>query len=1270
MSQEIVCKECQYANTPGSKFCNNCGAKLPLGTHIFCGNCGSKNSTDRIFCDSCGTRLIPDAPKPEEKPKDEQPSSKSAFSLPVRRPGETGDLDPRKVPDWLKTGKTEEPVDDDNEEMELPRLEELTRKKQTDDLPEWLVDDEDSDPIIHAPTIISTEFYRDMMGKSAPAEPRTDDIFAEEDADLPDWLKDVGTGTLPPISSLPATKSSSAEKEGLTDWLSEPSEKPAPKPVPKPTLGTEESLTGWLTDGADEDNDWFEAAKSDKDRLTEWLTADAQKPVVEEAGSVQESLTNWLSDLPDEDEPEAQWPIVDEPDSAGLTEWLLPGEEKPVVEVASSEQTLADSLTDWLSDLPEEEADLSWSSERESEADRLTAWFEMDDKEPTSSTASASQTAADSLTGWLAGSPDENETDEIENEWAVIDENGSGEQSSGGLSSWLSETAEEEVISEPGPDENEWGLSSRLTSWLAEQDSEIMESTAVSEPAPSSSIPDESRLTNWLADMPEEEAFSTEDDLFASEPELAAESDFDEAARLVAWFGGGQSTAKEEAEANEDHFDWLDEPEKPIIASAEEELPSDLGWLNESEEELASIFQSQPTIEAELPDWLANVASSGDTLIPITGTADANDLEAIFQTERDAAATEIDFLRETGSLQLNDETLKKLGLDRAKDDLSDDFTSDLIMSDEPDWLAALDAMGVEEPVLPGGDDEPFTAVPQPFFAEDDLLAEPANMVESDDWQLDDWETGDFASGDFAQMEDENEDELPAWISQLDATGPLPDQVEEEESFPSEDMPDWIASLRPSQGMGDSGLSGTMRGNVPETLAGVPEELAGAELPDWLQNIPRESNDMPGILVSADTQLSDIPDWLQAGMSLDTEGSDLFDGPGGTLDMTPASDEWSAILNDLPPAVPLKEILPRAEIPEWVMQLKPVELTGGDAKAAPSGPEETFGPLSGLRGVIAIEPVIALPRVANPLEQFTVSPEQRQQVTILRQLMQAEAGAETAVARKTSQDITGWIRLLFALILIIVIALGLRGVVPVELPPGMETPALSGIHTAVNEAAGKNVLVAFEYTPAMAGELTPEAQTLLAELAANDSTVFTLSQYTSGVPLAAQLTDEAGLTAVNLGYLPGGAIGLRWLGECLDESANCDKIFGTPFSANQQSELENIALIIVLTADRQNLVNWIEQVGTPSEQPVVAGVTQALAPSAAPYFAAHQLAGVLNGIPGTAVYQQEYLTDTPTADVQKLFSAQVSAQMLLIVVMLLGALIYILSGIITQRRHKS
>src|SRR5579875_269102 len=54
------CPACGHDNPLGSKFCNECGTKLPSR----CPNCGTENPIGSKFCNECGTRLDGAAPAP------------------------------------------------------------------------------------------------------------------------------------------------------------------------------------------------------------------------------------------------------------------------------------------------------------------------------------------------------------------------------------------------------------------------------------------------------------------------------------------------------------------------------------------------------------------------------------------------------------------------------------------------------------------------------------------------------------------------------------------------------------------------------------------------------------------------------------------------------------------------------------------------------------------------------------------------------------------------------------------------------------------------------------------------------------------------------------------------------------------------------------------------------------------------------------------------------------------------------------------------------
>lgn len=50
-----TCPQCGHENPEGTKFCQECGAKL--GAKVVCPSCGADNPAGVKFCQECGTRL-------------------------------------------------------------------------------------------------------------------------------------------------------------------------------------------------------------------------------------------------------------------------------------------------------------------------------------------------------------------------------------------------------------------------------------------------------------------------------------------------------------------------------------------------------------------------------------------------------------------------------------------------------------------------------------------------------------------------------------------------------------------------------------------------------------------------------------------------------------------------------------------------------------------------------------------------------------------------------------------------------------------------------------------------------------------------------------------------------------------------------------------------------------------------------------------------------------------------------------------------------------
>ena len=1129
MSHEITCRECNASNPPGSKFCSNCGAKLPPSTHMICPSCETANPHDRIFCDNCGTRLVKDQTVPLEEDKPEKPGGRgSAFSLPARRPGETGELDPSLLPEWLRTGDTkshktseesaeQEPqelpewiqksVDDTKDLVEPKKLEDLTPdKKGTADLPDWLIDDSDSNPIIATPEEISTEMYLDLVNQ--------DEITADEDtpielsgANLPDWLSEASqisdTGKLS-SDALPDEPKPDEPKGGISKEPEAESEVP-------------EWLAAITDDGFELDSTEGNQA-SDISGLTELLSmADTPEPETSQE-SEDEGFTDWLSDaFPLDDQTSGQAEKDAQAEADGLTDWLsdpFAEDESPQTQSAGKPAESPGGLTDWLSD-PFGDADEPVEHPPANE-EGLTDWL----SDPFANDDSAPAPTADE---------------------------------SGGFADWLS----------PGDDDSEEQLDEKedVDDWLSELDS-ITES----ESGHTGSLEDLTDAPDWLLEE-------------VDTPTSEEESPLDTSAGIA------------------------DEIAQTLVGGAEQ-VPTDF----------ADLFQVDSTDAEDLPDWLAGAASSGDSFVAEDEENPADEIDDLFEKEEFAAQSELDWLMQTGGLSLPDDTEDSL-------DVPEELQDDAAPSDAFDWLSDLASLDTNTLQAAEEIDEPQE------LPEIDEAPEVEDLADSDiDEGLEkEWE--DTAS--FLASESQLQEELPDWLPDLDSVEQAPDHTVEENED-SEDLPSWLENIEP--------------------------EKASEEMDSVFSALP-DSEFEPGV-ESAETILEQPEE--EAPVEIQEEQFDEFEESDDILDEIPETSQ---------------DELVAGTIPDWLQNLKPDDSKSEDLSFMDEPvqveeedlPVETTGPLAGLRGVVGVEPALRKALSQQAPIPFEVSPEQQQQVALLRQLVLEKTQPAPFETQKAGNlTAPGWLRFLLALLLLGAIIAGL--LIPNTLTQSPnDLPEVTASLEAIDSAAGQPVLVAFEYSPGMAGELSPQADLVLQKLAQNGSPILTISQFTTGYALA-----ESALTSVdegmNLGYLPGEAVGLRQLGDCLNQNLNsCQGIPGWPNSAKVQSSIDNLQLIVVITGNRDSFVYWVEQVAQPTGLPLVVGITQSLGPVALPYQASGQLAGVIEGAPGTAVFDQ-MVNETPIQpQLQQQLNAQTFAQLLIVILLLIGMISY---GVVSPMLGKS
>ncbi len=563
----------------------------------------------------------------------------------------------------------------------------------------------------------------------------------------------------------------------------------------------------------------------------------------------------------------------------------------------------------------------------------------------------------------------------------------------------------------------------------------------------------------------------------------------------------------------------------------------------------------------------------------------------------------------------------------------------------------------------------------------DWLAELSSQKE--DWE--DVEDLEAITDSFDGTEDIYEDRDSEPIK-LDQTAPLNSFHEVEgipEQLASSDLPEW---LRQEQPPGESSFEGY--GSLPEeperwtddrVQLGEGLQSVGGEVlpPEFSSSEPEDkstSDEFPESKDKVPSETTEGPaDWYSELAFTDVESAldELLDEhgkPEGDI----LSDQWMDLVDEIPESEDepvakssfLEETtdLSDSEIPDWLESLKPEELVD---PAAVDQPVEKSGPLIGLKGVIPMAAVAADPVEMGSMPEYTMTKGQQQQVALLKQLTMAEPAVLPSQPRPVIEDNFIAFRLVIGLLLIVVVIAGWFLPSINEILPGWVMPPAptytEAAYSALDIASGRPVLVAFEYTPAMAGELDPVAISFLQRLAANNSTVFTISQVAAGVPVAGRAIEQVEeLDSQALGYLPGDAIGLRNFASCINAVDACANVTGLSMEEETQSLLGQIGLVIVLSGERDAIVNWIEQVGAQVEGPMISGITQAMSPVAAPYIASGQLDGLVGGLPAVAAIDNNVEEDDNF--VAKAMNSITLSQWMAVIVLVIGALFYGLAGL--------
>ncbi len=421
----------------------------------------------------------------------------------------------------------------------------------------------------------------------------------------------------------------------------------------------------------------------------------------------------------------------------------------------------------------------------------------------------------------------------------------------------------------------------------------------------------------------------------------------------------------------------------------------------------------------------------------------------------------------------------------------------------------------------------------------------------------------------------------------------------------ETEPEWLkrATEEPSMpAPGDLSMDWFSSASQPE------REKTPASTP---QTSPFEGNilstpDEPASLSNQDVDSLfsvDLPDWLSAS---ETETAEPSVQPTSA-----ASAEGD-------------ESLTPVDLPSWVQAMRPVEAVITETTPSASDqPAETEGPLAGLHGAIPITPVGSSRRPKPVSLTLQASDEQQSSAILLEQILGSETSPRALITSPavTSQQWLRWVLTgLFLLVLSGAILLRSQ-----SMPVSANLPGeVSGLPNAVMSIpTNSRILIVIDYEPSLAGEMEAVAGPLLDQVVLlSQPDLSFVSTSPNGAALVERLLvntgiDPAGVSYLNLGYLPGGSAGVLGFIEAPGQIIP---------SAGVESFSEYAALV-VLTDHAESGRIWVEQLQSRravdpalSNQPLLMAASAQAGPLLQPYVSSQQINGLISGLADAARYE--------------------------------------------------
>ncbi len=645
---------------------------------------------------------------------------------------------------------------------------------------------------------------------------------------------------------------------------------------------------------------------------------------------------------------------------------------------------------------------------------------------------------------------------------------------------------------------------------------------------------------------------------------------------------------------------------------------------------------SEATPDSPLPPWLAGMDSGQQT----TGGDELGDL----------------FSR-PAPMQGENLSTDRVGLPEAGLSAGDALFQSQRKPSEPessDWLKNLQAEQSASAPVEAQDEAPFlTDLPDWLKGSEPVNVDsqaPASVSETPDW-IKNLDTGTpaipiesaapVASDDLDWMKDlKTEQAQPAQAAPADTPDWLKGFASETESVapaPSADSQDWLKNVGQEKPAPEEPKP-AFSGDVPDWLKSVGQNDSASEpvAPDFYGQSVADEPPAPAapVKAQAESQNDSSPLFADQGLSGEDVNS-LFTQMPDWMSNIPAD---SKLAQGAPPAAQSADSISSAALPSWVQAMRPVESSFSQTPAQGIGTDqtlETHGPLSGLQGVLPSMPFTPTSKPKAYSIKVQASQEQQTQAALLEHIVEMETKPEpiSSVPAITSAHGLRWA---ITILLLLITASSLyagTGMPTFAWPLGESRELTSAMQAVKKVPENAPVLVIFDYDPATVGEMEAVAAPLLDYMILQHHPRLTfVSTSPTGAALAERFISgplveqkyQSGIQYVNLGYLPGGLVGIRAFAQApramMPLSMDLNPAWQSAPLQDVQS-LSNFAMILLITDSAETGRNWVEQAG--GKAPFVVASSAQAGPMLMPYVQSGQINGLVNGLNSGAVIEQGY-----------------------------------------------